>query len=333
MRKIEEIKIKKRHRSDQILPPRPIQRPKPTEQQITAQSNVPIEPVTPIPTQGGTKHSPDETSFLINNYRITMITLNFLLAFGSMFLLFSYFAYAHITITPREVFYPFNQELTFLRGEQSQHPNFEIVSTNDSLEIITSRQEIADIGIGYYHNDLRSRLKNKLLEKISREKTNLFSIVEGSETFFFGNPQEITMTGNEIKLKIEGRVQAFLTQKKKTAQFLIEIFYPGEEGAKAKIVNWDDMIISVPRPSNDYNRQVFSIQGVAHILWDVHPDDFSDLVGLSITNANTQLQTHPEIGDSELKIFPSWIKKIPNDPDRIRVFLLSKLREAKSGVL
>lgn len=176
--------------------------------------------------------------------------------------------------------------------------------------------------------------KKGLLEKLKKE-TKEYLTKESSEEFIFldeGMSQEIIEASSSVPVRTEAesfnfnlkiKIKAIAFKKSDLDNFIKEFI-------RLKIQNTDKKVeeksLKIDYSAGEINTQlvkiILNLKISAKVYSDIDQKALKKaLFGKSLKESQTLLENQPGITKSQLKVFPIWLKEIPENEERIKIKL------------
>jgi len=175
-------------------------------------------------------------------------------------------------------------------------------------------------------NELKSRLMEKLVSAIERQKTKDFLLVPDSIAFSFNKIAE-GQEGENITLNQEGIAVAVLINKLDLADFLSKRIFIEEQGDGIVIEDTKKIIL---KPKQNYTSQELAnlktinlqVTGKILALWSINEEKMKEkILGLAREFIYDQAKENPGIDIMKVVIRPPWRSRASESLDKIKIKL------------
>jgi len=173
---------------------------------------------------------------------------------------------------------------------------------------------------------LHLELRNGLLERLKNERPSGFVVYDQAVTFTFESLPSTSYGDSLATIKEKGHLNIPIFKEDEFAKYLAENTVAGYEGDAVTLTDPLTLTFSynsaTATVSDISARQdlEFTLKGTTQIVWQFDENKLkSDLVSLSKTALPTVLSGYPSIERAEAVVRPFWVKKFPDNADKITV--------------
>ncbi len=201
---------------------------------------------------------------------------------------------------------------------QPQYDSFYAKSkTNIGGGFVGTRKVLSDEQLKSAQTAATEKLKALLRKNLSDQlPSNLIAVNSDDSAFVFEDFIREDKDGDKVLIKLKGSLPVKVVDKTKLSQKVAENSIGNNYviGTPILITNLDEMSIKMKDEST------ISISGAAKFIWQLEPKELKQkTVGKNRTEAINIFADFAGIERVELKFFPLWKSRFPDDVDKIEV--------------
>ncbi len=178
-------------------------------------------------------------------------------------------------------------------------------------------------------NELEGRIKNYLMEMISKEKPVDYVFFQNGIVVDFddiGNNPKPGDQGREFDYGEKGTATGFLLKKEELDNEIIGSYLNVNLAGKVSVINLDKLEFKLLNSNKENTEINFNLKGRAHFVWKTDADALiSDLMKMNADgDYNLVFKKYPGIESAEIVFKPSWWRYIPKKQNRIHLEIILK---------
>ncbi|HDO23776.1 MAG TPA: hypothetical protein ENG99_01000 [bacterium] len=183
-----------------------------------------------------------------------------------------------------------------------------------TVSIITKK----DIAEG--SDNLKKKIKNYLLESLSKQIPLGFLLYKGASIFNFSELENNPVPGDRIEkfeYGLNGEVVGFLIKKSSLEKEIVKR-YLKDSMDEVGIVNIDGFVFKLFKYDREKNEIIFNLKGKAHFVWKIDTDSLlGDLVKSPRSEYNLVFKKYPAIEKAEIIFRPYWWHYLPKNKSHV----------------
>jgi len=187
----------------------------------------------------------------------------------------------------------------------------------DGVVPVISKNDITDA-----ENTLRAKVRDYLIQTVSKQKPEEFLLYDGAMVIDFSEPEENPKAGDvaeNFKYELGGTGTGFLLKKSELERELVKRYLPNNDLGDVYVANIEDLEFVLTKRDDENTETIFNLKGKAHFVWSVDETALrEDLKGAKEKDYDSIFRKYPTIEDANVFLRPSWWVKIPKNPSRIR---------------
>jgi len=175
--------------------------------------------------------------------------------------------------------------------------------------------------------DVRSELRQALLERLPTERPANLVVFEPAVTFTYESLPAVADDGNVAIIKERASLQVPLFDTEELASFLASATVSGYEGEPVKIDDYSGLTFAYADATTTTTRLIeqpsisFTLTGRPRIVWTYDENKFlTDIRGVNRTALSQVLQAYqPALARAHAEIRPFWRSRFPTDAKHITI--------------
>lgn len=162
---------------------------------------------------------------------------------------------------------------------------------------------------------LKEKFQNYFTEVIIKEKLEEYVFFTDSMVINYDDSVK-----DGLVLKQKAVATAFLFRQADLNREIIKNYLTTELLDKVNVYNLENLNFDLINYDKDKDKLSFNLNGRTHLVWFFYKDQLiKDLAGAGYKNYNSVFQKYPAIESSEIIFSPSWWRKMPQKPSKIKV--------------
>lgn len=184
---------------------------------------------------------------------------------------------------------------------------------------VTARADIDELKTG-----LAAKLEETIKSEYGSKVPEGFKLLDGAYTIGYEDAAAsppLDAEGENVTVALVGNFRGLLIKKELLAEAIATVYGKDGLSKKARVVNVDDLTISVVRQNLESNEMSIHVSGRAHFVWNI---DQVAIVSEFMAGKSTAeiFGAHEGIEKAEIVFSPSWWHYIPKNKDKIHIKLI-----------